>query len=327
MKRVNHMLRRTTGIVVAIGVFVSVQLVGAATDFTYIPIDLVGTAYGVNNAGQIVGVFRDVTGSHGLLLDGDTFTPIDVPDAVPGTTVVHGINDSGYMVGNFRDPPPHAPFPRGFLYRDDFELLRFEQAVEVLGINDDGYLVGRSCCERGGNPEGFIIGPDGSRQFFNVPESPWDWASGINSVGQIVGTFLVPSAAPTSLDGLLYLNGVYNPSGETSTSPAELTPGFTFAAYLYSEGEFTRFSVPGASRTDANGINDAGQIVGSYQDGAGSHGFFLDSDGTTFTSIDFPGATSTLAYGINNAGEIVGSYTSSDGTPHAFAAYPTGPQR
>ena len=80
--------------------------------------------------------------------------------------------------------------------------------------------------------------------------------------------------------------------------------------------------MPGSSRTDANSINDGGQIVGSYVDGAGTHGFFLDTDGT-FTSLDFPGATRTVARGINNAGEIVGSY-SIGGASYAFAAYPAG---
>ena len=51
------------------------------------------------------------------------------------------------------------------------------------------------------------------------------------------------------------------------------------------EGSFTPIEVPGASfLTEAFGINDAGQIVGRYQDATGVHGF-LDSGGS-FTPID-----------------------------------------
>ncbi len=67
--------------------------------------------------------------------------------------------------------------------------------------------------------------------------------------------------------------------------------------------------------TIANGINDAGQIVGYFYNGTGEHGF-LDSGGT-FTQIDAPGATDTGASGINDAGQIVGNFFNSTGE-HGF---------
>jgi uncharacterized membrane protein len=70
-------------------------------------------------------------------------------------------------------------------------------------------------------------------------------------------------------------------------------------ATIYS---FTTIDVPGATSTSAYGINDSGQIVGSYNNN--SHGF-LDTAGT-FTTIDVPGAFITVASGINNSSQIVG---------------------
>src|ERR1035438_9058537 len=68
--------------------------------------------------------------------------------------------------------------------------------------------------------------------------------------------------------------------------------------------------------TDASGINDLGQIVGSY----GSfpyHGFLYS--GGTYTPLNAPGATnSTVAYDINNLGQIVGLYQDSSGAEHGF---------
>ena len=40
---------------------------------------------------------------------------------------------------------------------------------------------------------------------------------------------------------------------------------------------FTQIDVPGAIFTEAFGINDAGQIVGGFNDSTGSHGFLLDT--------------------------------------------------
>src|SRR4051812_1310373 len=74
------------------------------------------------------------------------------------------------------------------------------------------------------------------------------------------------------------------------------------AATIYT---FTTFDVPGATVTQAFGINDAGQIVGIFRGATGStHGYL--KDGATFTTIDVPGAITTEAHGINDAGQIVG---------------------
>src|SRR5262249_49526852 len=70
---------------------------------------------------------------------------------------------------------------------------------------------------------------------------------------------------------------------------------------------------PGASATQALGINPRGDIVGQYEDGEGvTHAFLLG--GGQFTSFDFPGATRTTAFGINPRGDIVGLYRSSGTT-------------
>ena len=43
------------------------------------------------------------------------------------------------------------------------------------------------------------------------------------------------------------------------------------------EPTFTTIDVPGASSTNASGINDRGQIVGTFRvTGQGIHGFLLD---------------------------------------------------
>jgi len=79
-----------------------------------------------------------------------------------------------------------------------------------------------------------------------------------------------------------------------------------------SVGVFEPIDRPGAAATRAFGINPQGDIVGSYTDGTGTHGYLL-SDGV-FTTVDYPGATttSTEAWGINARGDIIGRYIRSD---------------
>jgi hypothetical protein len=85
---------------------------------------------------------------------------------------------------------------------------------------------------------------------------------------------------------------------------------------------FTTIDVPGATSTEASGINPRGQIVGHFLDASGAdHGFSLLRL-TTLITIDVPGATSTEASGINPEGQIVGDYTDAAGTLHGFVAVP-----
>ena len=75
--------------------------------------------------------------------------------------------------------------------------------------------------------------------------------------------------------------------------------------------KFVTFDVPGAASTRANGINNSGQIAGTWTDGANhTHGFLRSADGSTFTPVDPPNAVpdSIRVNGINNLGQVVGSY-------------------
>src|SRR5713101_8017785 len=81
---------------------------------------------------------------------------------------------------------------------------------------------------------------------------------------------------------------------------------------------FTPIDFPGAASTQAWGINNRGDIVGTYTlADKSTHGFLLASDGN-FTSIDFAGAAYTLANAIGPSGDIVGEYAMTvDGSgPH-----------
>jgi probable HAF family extracellular repeat protein len=86
------------------------------------------------------------------------------------------------------------------------------------------------------------------------------------------------------------------------------------------DGAFTQIDVPGATFTTSNGINNRGQIVGTFIDARDvAHGYLLD-DGR-FTTIDPPASTTTEAVGINGRGEIVGVFIDAGGVAHGFVAH------
>ena len=80
---------------------------------------------------------------------------------------------------------------------------------------------------------------------------------------------------------------------------------------------FNTFDDPLATNgTAANGINDMGQIVGTYFNATGTHVFLYS--GGAFTTID-PVNGRAFAHGINNNSQIVGTLNRDDGTgQHGF---------
>jgi parallel beta-helix repeat protein len=87
-----------------------------------------------------------------------------------------------------------------------------------------------------------------------------------------------------------------------------LALGLMFApARIAAENTFTIIDYPGSRQTFADGINDAGDIVGGFLGEDNQwRGYLLR--GGTFTVIQYPGARLTWALGINSRGDIVGQY-------------------
>jgi uncharacterized membrane protein len=122
-------------------------------------------------------------------------------------------------------------------------------------------------------------------------------------------TVSTAGAAPPPGDTGVTATAPTQSAGRTASSPRSDTPGF-----LLERGRFLPVAIPRGLEQLAPrgispiGINERGQIVGSYADPAGTErGFLLE--GGRFTTIDVPGAKGTQAQGINNHGQIVGVYS------------------
>ena len=81
---------------------------------------------------------------------------------------------------------------------------------------------------------------------------------------------------------------------------------------------FTRLDPPGSIRTETQGINSCGEIVGFYEDAEHIvHGFLLIGREYTVFDVPVPGTTWTQGSGINDSREIVGRYIAG-GIQHGY---------
>jgi probable HAF family extracellular repeat protein len=224
------------------GIFTAVDVPGASAT----------QANGINNAGQIVGQFVDSAGNaHGFLYSGGGFTTIDPPGAVSAGAA--GINSAGQIVGGYANP---STGNHGFLYSggsftniDAPKTLTSyafnDGTVSADRINDTGQIVGEWTCNGIVDSCGFLDS-GGTFSLVNYPGASVTHATGINNIGQIVGSDCTVSDCSVS-------NQIF----------------------LYSGGGYTTIPVPGASGFSLGvGINNVGSVAGTFVDSAGvPHGF------------------------------------------------------
>ena len=264
-------------------------------NLTFTTIDVPGAVVtnvlGINTAGDVVGNYATVSNgpSHGFLYSGGNFTLLDYPGG--DSTLATAINDSSQIVGFAYIKNSTAAV--SFLYTGGvFTTVRApgKGATLTWGINNAGTMVGGDGVNLSGTKGFELVGA----KFKNV--SPpgtftYVYANGINNFGQIVGL---------TTGGLGDCNG-----------------------FLFKNGKFQTLDFPGATMTEALGLNDTGIAVGWYEacsPSCGVHAFVLQRG--KYLSFDYPGATATFADGVNASGQIVGSYTLDGQNFHGFVTNP-----
>jgi uncharacterized membrane protein len=129
----------------------------------------------------------------------------------------------------------------------------------------------------------------------------------------------IAGAAATAVITALALTGT-TPNADTAAHASDAPPPVTLRGYLRDRnGHFTTIDVPGAIATKVGEVNNRGEIVGAYSDGAAVHAFLRDRRGR-YTTIDPPGAAGVDigTNDINDRGQIAGYYLDAGGTYRGF---------
>ena len=197
------------------------------------------TAQKLNDRGQITGYYSDTTDDPredptGFLLDRGRYTRIEVPGAL--TTTAVGINNRTQVVGQYVDADGRF---HGYVWeRGRFTTIDVPGAVatSLVDINDRGQLLGAYADDQSMGPGTFhgFVWDRGRLRTFDGPAGTLLLPSDLNNRGQIVG----------------------------STITGDTARGFLLARGI--DGPFTPIRVPGAPSTFAFGLNDRGQITGTY---------------------------------------------------------------
>src|SRR5262249_32862294 len=250
----------------------------ARAQYAYTPIDVPGavaTYADGNSVHLVVGEFDDADGPHGFVWKRGEFTQFDVPGA-DGYTSINGINASGERAGTY-----------------------------FSGDRWYGYFWSHG-----------VVTP------LDPPGSTFSLAGFLNAKGQVVGFYRTGPNGTGTRRGYIWRDGVFTPvdvpgAGPRGTWPSGINDrGQVVGAYwdqdgkqhgfLLSRGVYTRLDVPGSEGpgiTFAQGINNAGLIVGLYATGTDGldQGFVLSDKG--YTTVNMPGAAWTDIYSVNAMGD------------------------
>jgi hypothetical protein len=257
---------------------------------------------GINLSGQIAGYFGSGATGHpnkGYTLISPYGQANYVNENFPGSvqTQVTGLNNKGITVGFWVDA---AGNNNGFyaVNGKTFTTANAPQSGnatprvdQLLGVNDSGVAVG------------FFNGPGGSSHAYTY---------NINT--KVYKGYSIAGASSVTATAINNLNDI---------AGFETQPNGKVVSFLQPpNGKLITLSVPGATATQALGINDGDEVVGDYTVGAQTFGFAW-SPGFGFQTVNDPnGVGSTTINGVNDRGQLVGFYTDAAGNTDGLLAKP-----
>jgi probable HAF family extracellular repeat protein len=128
--------------------------------------------------------------------------------------------------------------------------------------------------------------------------------------------------APTGVQARLGAGPMASNDPQLGPRPTARQPADAPGAFIYRKGRYTPLDTLNGRPTFHIGINNRGQIAGSYQtDAMTLRGFVRDQRGN-YTSFDAAPGAQTLAIDINDHGTAVGIYAVTEG--HGFLRKPNG---
>ncbi len=251
---------------------------------------------GINSLGHIVGFSRIENGQyHAFIWNGTSILDLGLlPDKQESRG--NAINDLGQAAGKSWGIAGSAGDARAFLWQGGMMTDLGSLGAEPVGatdINNSGQIVGLSQTSAG-ETHAFIwenevmsdLGTLGDT-LGTLGDTTWSAATGINSLGHVVGFSTVKKG------------------------------DFGSRAFLWREGAMTHLGTWGGGNgsSSASDINDWDEVVGHYSEhhGGVNHAFVWRNGNETIQELSaLPNDYRSFACAINNQGEIVGQSKGSD---------------
>lgn len=235
------------------------------------PLAILTQSHSINSSGWLAGQYTDAAGlTHGFTQVSGAFKSVDFPGAL--LTQVQSINSSRGLAGSYVDS---NGLTHGFVeINGTLTTLDVPGAFRTLayGMNDSGVVVGGytdSIGEHGFSYNGIKYSTlDLGTQHFTV-------ATAINNAGQIIGYY---GSTGGTIVGFLQTNGKFTNITSTNAiieplgiNSSGLIVGVTgtqssFMSFMFQNGRFlpVTVKVPSSFITQAEDVNDSGQVVGWY---------------------------------------------------------------
>lgn len=263
---------------------------------------------GINNHGVIAGYFGSGAQGHpnqGYLLfpqyQQNYYAANNYPHSVQ--TQVTGLNNGGLLVGFWSTQNTKSGNNNNFgFYKRDGRFFNVNYPTsdnstppvnQLLGVNDSNIAVG-FYNDSAGDSHGYTYNI--KTKTFHLIKVPGDvtsdTAAAINNHGDIAGFATIKSK--------------------------------TVAFLLTSGGKFITFSKKVAAMTQAFGINDNDEVVGTYTGSKGKTFGFTWTEGHGFRTVNDPhGVGTTNVNGVNDKGDLVGFYTDGANNVDGMLATPS----
>lgn len=233
-------------------------------------------AYGINDAGEVVGAFVPMAGDYAngfeRFADGTLSAPIIYPGSGIYNTIPTAINNQGTIAGTYATEVPSAQHGF-FLVNGTFTTFDYPGAyiTNIFGINDAGDFVGN------------YMPPDNSHHAYA-------------SIGGELRDFTIPDATyiqPTDIDNDGNIVGWYN------------TIDISHAFRLRKDGTLVTARQQRNTFLQYFGTNDMGTNVGLFYSGGSQQGLYAPARGA-FVTYSFPGLIFNTFASINRRGLICG---------------------
>ena len=280
------------------------------------------SAFALNNKSEFAGVYTDAAGAHAFIMAGSKLTVLPAPPdcrrvVVPIPTA---INAYGKVVGAVRCFDEHHGFRWNGRSYAHIEGMRLGRYATIIGINNAGEEFYEHYIPT--DPQA-LIGYPGKFNDIGLPGS-FSFVSSLNNYGVAAGSDGVGNGEVFTYDKGVRTNflppgayssngGFVNDNGEVA-GMYERVQGGSYSGFVYSDGQYTTFDVPGIP-LGIVAFNNNGRAVGLYKDTTRNVLRLFLFNGTTVSTFGSFPPGDLINIGLNDEGAILVSDTNDGHLP------------